>query len=94
MRIPVLLERLDDLAYPVTTEQAVAELDDPAVHLPDGRDRLSFVLDRIGVDRLESSDDARLVVLSGFDDDAIGRRQYSDRDPPVPCEERGDLVAF
>lgn len=86
MRIPGVLARLDDLAYPVAIERAVAELDDPEVQLPNGQDRLSTVLDRLALQTLESADDAKLAVLSALDSDAIGRKWYSDRDPPVVGE--------
>lgn len=83
MRIPGLLAAFDELAYPVSTQRAVATLDDPEIQLPNGSDRLSTVFDRIAVERLECRDDARLAVLSAFDSDAVGRKRYSDRDPPV-----------
>lgn len=88
MRVNDVLEQLDELSYPATTDRIVTELGDPELQLPNGSDRLSDVFRRTSVSGSECAEDAKLTVLSGLDDDAIGRKGYTDRDPPVQCEQR------
>lgn len=94
MRIDELLVRLEEVPYPATTDRVVEELDDPEFQLPTGSDRLSEAFDRTGAESFSCPDDARLTLLTSLDERAIGRKEYSDRDPPSPCEPGPDQLAF
>ena len=94
MRINDLLDHLNDASYPTTTERLVAELDDPELRLANGSDSLANAFARIQTDGLETPSDAKLAVLAGLDEDAIGRKGYTDRDPPVPGERRPERLTF
>lgn len=83
MRVNDLLARLDNLTYPTTTDGVIAALDDPELQLPAGSDRLSAVFTRTSMTALDCAEDAKISVLSALNEDAIGRKGYSDRDPPV-----------
>ncbi|AUX09471.1 hypothetical protein AArcSl_1845 [Halalkaliarchaeum desulfuricum] len=86
MKINELLTRLETVTYPTTTDRVVEEFDDPKLTLVDGEERLSTVFDRINNEVLDCCDDAKLAVLGGLKGDAVGRKGYSDRDPPTPSE--------
>lgn len=86
MKINELLARLETMTYPKTTDHVVEELDDPTLTLVDGKDRLSSVFERVDDEVFDCCDDAKLAVLGGLKGDAVGRKGYSDRDPPTTSE--------
>ena len=86
MEINELLTRLETVSYPTTADRVVKEFDDPKLALVDGEEHLSSVLDRIDNEALDCCDDAKLAVLGGLKGEAVGRKGYSDRDPPTLSE--------
>lgn len=82
MKVNELLAELERVSYPGSADEIIAELGDPTLELPNGSDELSAVFGRVDVTTVNSCEDAQLTVLSGLNSDAIGRKHYSDRDPP------------
>jgi len=69
--------------YPVTAEQLVDEFGDREISLPNGSETVGSVLDRVSPDTYETPAEVQQAILNGLGNEAIGRRFYSDRDPPV-----------
>lgn len=90
MRVNDALDEIRHVSYPATPGEIVDELDDPVLQLPNGEERLAEAFDRIDVDRLDCPEDATLSMLSALSEDAIGRKGYSDRDPPTESDRRID----
>jgi len=82
MRLNQLPTVLDDLTYPLSAAELAAALGDETLDHPVGEEPLSAVFERCGPDAMHSADDAWLSVLANVDEEAIGRKFYSDRDPP------------
>lgn len=94
MRVSETLERLETTTYPASPEQLVVELGDPEIHLPAGNEQLADAFDRIDVDQFSTPEDAKLALLSGLSEDAIGRKGYSDRDPPTESDPGPDVLTL
>jgi hypothetical protein len=93
MRLNQLPTMLDDLNYPLSADELAAALDGETLVHPVGEEPLSAVVERSDPASLRSADDAWLSVLANVDEDAIGRKHYSDRDPPCGPAEL-DAVSF
>ena len=93
MRLNQLPTVLDDLTYPLSADELAAALDGETLVHPVGEEPLSAVAARCGPEALRSADDAWLSVLANVDDSAIGRKFYTDRDPPCGPTEF-DAVSF
>ena len=93
MRLNQLPTVLDGLTYPLTAAELAAALEGETLVHPVGEEPLSAVVERCGSASMSSADDAWLAVVSALDEDAIGRKFYSDRDPPCGPGEF-DAVSF
>lgn len=83
MRLNEAKEVFQDLDYPVTTAELVEELGILEIELPMGTETVSRVFERVGTDTYRNPEEACLMFMSGLGSKAIGRKGYSDRDPPV-----------
>ena len=91
--------RTDELVagheYPMTTEELIAAHGEETLELPNGTERLDEVLGRLASETFESPEDARYAIYSAVSRKAIGRFQYSDRDPtPLGSPYGPDVVSF
>jgi hypothetical protein len=93
MRLNQLPTVLDDLTYPLSADELAAALEGQTLVHPVGEEPLSAVVERCGPDAMGSADDAWLSVVANVDEKAIGRKFYSDRDPPCGPTEF-DAVSF
>jgi len=82
-------DRIDDLDYPLTTEELAERLGDHELECPLGAATVEDALEPLGTETFEHPEDARFAVLTGVGDDAIGRKGYSDRDPTPPGGQDG-----
>jgi hypothetical protein len=89
-----LNERIGAHTYPATTEEVIAEYGDVELELPNGDERLGDVLARLGSETFESAEDVRLAAISAVSSNAIGRENYSDRDPIAIGEDGHEQVSF
>lgn len=86
MRINETLSRFEEYSYPLTSEQLIEAVGDDEINHPKGRERLADVFDRPGAETFDCAEDVRLTLLSALDSGAVGRKGYSDRDPPSSGE--------
>lgn len=92
MRLSELDERIDGLAYPATTAEVVSAVGTDRIDFTDGAMDLTRLLERFGSATFESPADLRLTLYGSLPGEAVGRRHYTDRDPPVINEV--DPVSF
>ena len=93
MRLNQLPTVLDSLSYPLSAEELAAALEGETLVHPVGAEPASAVVDRCGPDALRTADDAWLSMVANVDGAAIGRKGYTDRDPPCGPSEF-DAVSF
>ena len=88
-----LEEALSGAAYPLTNEELLDEHGQTRIELPDNRVALNDVLAPLDGETYTNGNEVRQAVLNVIDERAIGRKHYSDRDPPTLGEERlgGDV---
>lgn len=82
MRLAEFEDALDRLSYPTTTDAISSEYGAETIDYQDGAERVAHVLGRCGPETFESADEARLTVYGSLPEGAVGRKGYSDRDPP------------
>lgn len=83
MRLNRVETLLEDLSYPITTEELVERVGDRRVELENGNETLSEVFGRVESETYNTPAEAHFMLLSALSTKAIGRKAYSDRDPPV-----------
>lgn len=72
-------EAIDELEYPLTTDELVEAVGDR--RLLDGTETVGDALARLGPERFDRPQDARFALYTGLSGAAVGRRHYSDREP-------------
>lgn len=92
MRLRDVDGTIDSADYPMTAAQLLERLGDGEIDLPAGDEPVAHVIGRCGTDSFASADEARLSVYGALPDGAIGRKGYSDRDPPMLGE--AETVSF
>lgn len=94
MRVSTAIDRLHELDYPATADDVVDDFGGEHLEFPAGSEDPRAVLQRIDAGDFACPDDACLALLSALGPDAVGRRRYSDRDPPLCCEDGPAPVSF
>lgn len=74
-------ERIDEEQYPMTSEEFVERYGDVELDLPNGTERLGDAIERLDDETYRCPEDARFAIYTAVSNKAIGRPQYSDRDP-------------
>ncbi|QLG50268.1 DUF5789 family protein [Natrinema halophilum] len=69
---------LADLEYPVTNEQAAADLEDVTLLLADGQRNLSTLIEQSESDRFESTDDLVTELHNVLPREAVGEPYQSE----------------
>lgn len=92
MRLIEFDSRLDRLTYPTSTEAVIGEFGETELYFQDGTERLDRVLGRFGSETFHSPDDLRMTLYGSLPGEAVGRKGYTDRDPPAVGEV--DPVSF
>lgn len=78
----------EDAAFPMTTEEVLAEFGDVEITYPRHSDPLQTILETSGHETYESRSELELAILNGVRRDAVGRPRYSDRgDSPHETDE-------
>lgn len=72
-----------DLDYPTTTRDIVEEIGETELELPIGTETVGEVFGRLGEETYADASEAYTMFQSGLSSKAIGRKWYSDRDPPT-----------
>lgn len=88
-------DELDTETFPMTTEEVLERYGDARFDLDDCSERIADALDRTDDEVYHSPDEVRLAVYNGVSSDAIGRPNYSDRDPtPLGAMYGPDQLSF
>lgn len=82
MRLNQFLTFLETRSYPLSPAEVSVALDGQTIDYPAGEESVADIVDRCGTDRWRTSDDAWLSMMAALDEAAIGRKYYTDRDPP------------
>jgi hypothetical protein len=83
MRLNDVETLFEGLPYPVTTEELLERVGDRSVELENGSETLTEVFGRVGSETYRTPTEAHLTFLSALSTKAIGRKAYTDRDPPI-----------
>jgi hypothetical protein len=78
-----LADDLDGLEYPVEKADLLAAYGDRTLDLVGDQRTLRKILEPLGAETFESSDDVTQTVAGVVGDEAVGRKNYSDRGGPV-----------
>lgn len=74
-----LADELEEQEYPLSKETLLSRLGDREVVLTDATRTLRELIEPLGEDEFESPQDVRQSVLDMTGDEAIGRKDYTDR---------------
>ena len=80
--------------FPATTTELIDAYGEVEIRLPDGAVTVAELLDHLPDEVLETEEDARLVLYGSFGEAAIGRKAYSDRDPPNVADQGYEPVSL
>ena len=84
-------EELEEQEYPIGKDELLEAYGDEELELEGGTKTIREVLEPIGQEEFESADDIEQSVMTMVGDEAIGRKNYSDRggemDSPESDEE-------
>ena len=83
MRLSEFDRTLDRLEYPTTTEHVASEFGGQELHFQDGSTRVDRVIGRFGAETFASPDELRMTLYGSLPGEAVGRKGYTDRDPPA-----------
>jgi len=75
-------DRIDDLDYPLTTQELCEAAGEVELGIPNCSETLGEAVEALGEQDFHSPADVELAAMNGVGADAVGRRYYSDRDPP------------
>jgi hypothetical protein len=82
MRLTEFERTLDRLEYPTTTERITSEFGGQELQFQDGSARVDQVIGRFGSETFTCADELRTTLYGALPGEAIGRKGYTDRDPP------------
>ena len=74
-----LADELGNEKYPIDKSELLETYGDREIELQNGGQTLREVLDPLGETTFESAEDVTQSVIGVVDDEAIGRKNYSDR---------------
>ena len=83
MRLTEFDRTLDRLEYPTTTERITSEFGGQELDFQDGTARVDRVIGRFGSETFTTPDEVRMTLYGALPGEAVGRKGYSDRDPPA-----------
>lgn len=85
-----LRQRLLEWTYPATKDELIDEYADEEVTLSRGTRSFKELISPLNQDEYGSYDDVEQAMMNMVGEEAIGRKNYSDRTPYAPGEERQD----
>ena len=83
-------DELDEMEYPVETEELLEDYGSETLEFEEGSATLEELLEPMGPQSFESKNSIQQAVMTMVGDEAIGRKNYSDRTPPATGEDRQD----
>lgn len=82
MRLIEFDRSIDRLEYPTTTETITDEFGGQKLQFQDCSERVERVIGRFGSETFASADEVRMTLYGALPGEAVGRKGYTDRDPP------------
>lgn len=82
-----LAQQLENHEYPATSDKLVDTYGDAVLTFQNGEQTLREVFESMESESFTTVEDARQAIFNNVDEQAIGRKGYSDRDPPALGEE-------
>ncbi|WP_336346071.1 DUF5789 family protein [Halalkalicoccus ordinarius] len=82
-----LAQQLEEHEYPATNDELVEQYGESVLIFQNGEQTLREVFEAMATESFNSPRDARQAIFNGVNEQAIGRKGYSDRDPPALGEE-------
>jgi hypothetical protein len=79
---------LESVDYPVSQDELLEEYGDGEIDMGEESATLEELLDPLNEDEYQSYGDVEQAIMNMVGDDAIGRKNYSDRTPPAAGEQR------
>ncbi|MDG5819536.1 hypothetical protein [Natronococcus sp. A-GB7] len=83
-------EDIQSLDYPIEQDELLEEYGDEEVDMGEESATLEELLEPLNEDEYGSYDEVEQAIMNMVGDDAIGRKNYSDRTPPAAGEQRQD----
>ena len=83
-----LRDRLEGHEYPASKDDLLDAHGDTEIEMDGETATLEELIEPLNEDEYESADEVEQAVLNMVGDEAIGRKNYSDRTPPAPGEDR------
>lgn len=74
----------EGVSYPTDCQEMIETCGDRTVELQVGEETIADAIDRCDAGVIHTPREARETLLASVSEGAIGRKYYSDRDPPIP----------
>lgn len=87
-------DALSSHVFPTTMDELVTEHGDLELDLPNGDVTVGGLLSHLPNQEVATEEEARLTIYGAFGEAAIGRKGYSDRDPPTASDDTYSPVSF
>lgn len=81
---------LDDHEYPASQDELLEAYGDEELDMEGETITFRELLEPFNEDEYESAFEVEQAIMTMVGDEAIGRKNYSDRTPPAPGEDRQD----
>ncbi|WP_254528663.1 DUF5789 family protein [Natrinema gelatinilyticum] len=85
-----LQETLENEEYPIGHDELLDEYGDAEIEMSGDTSTLEALIGPMGEDEYRDYDEIEGAIMTMVDDEAIGRKNYSDRTPPAAGEDRQD----
>ncbi|ELZ09442.1 hypothetical protein C479_11510 [Halovivax asiaticus JCM 14624] len=82
--------KLEEHDYPVSQDELLEAYGEEEVKMEEKTTTFRELLEPFNEDRYDSAAAVRQAIMTMVGDEAIGRKNYSDRTPPAPGEDRQD----
>ncbi|MCU4925741.1 hypothetical protein OB905_07045 [Halobacteria archaeon AArc-dxtr1] len=83
-----LRDRLADHDYPASQDELLDEYGDAEIEMGEETVTLEELIEPLNESEYESAHEVEQAMMNMVSDDAIGRKNYSDRTPPAPGEDQ------
>ncbi len=81
---------LESHAYPISEDELFDQHGDREIEMGEETATLEELIEPLNQDEYGSADEVRQAIMNMVSDEAIGRKNYSDRTPPATGEDRQD----
>ena len=82
MRLTEFERTIDRMEFPTTTETITNEFGGQTLQFQDASERVDRIIGRFGSETFASADEVRMTLYGALPGEAVGRKGYTDRDPP------------